>query len=601
MKKHSLQPWMVFLLLLLSGGNAISQTIPSQNARWSGNLELVSGFGAFLQRETNDQDGDTLLHFREQLIVQLTRTAPKLTVSTRVQGLFESNETRTQRTTVRNEKQVELSGRGSKMLQPGTNLRTDFTWRPSPRHQYSAFLTYQYGYDNYDNMSANSTLDTSLNFSIDAAREVRKIHQHGATAGWRSNRELGSARRQIVTSGVWRGTFRLQESQWSKGRFFVDSTLEGGSDFLGYRLTPRTFTNDGTVTISFRDSLLNDTHRLLLEPGFRTHLVETREYNSGASSDDMITWRDSTRLREDFDFVTVQFEPQLRLEYRYKSLLVSADYYLQFYGRQLTSQLHSQAPEWLPVLVNGRSFVEWMPEANHRLTLGNTLSVSRPSYIQTCWYDRQGADPTQLYQGNPYLLPTRTISTDLGWRLRLGRFRLTTGTTYAFRLNEVEQYFLEQEIDGNDYKVFSWINTAYGHTFIQNVQLGWNGQVLSSNLQVNYEQRKRTALLAQTESKSNTWTLMADISVRLGKGWTFSADGSYIGDIENLYSLTKKHFTVNSRIAKEFKNFSLYLEGRDLLDMPIVTEYFTQDLSVRWIEVSRLNRRIFLLGLTWKF
>ena len=123
----------------------------------------------------------------------------------------------------------------------------------------------------------------------------------------------------------------------------------------------------------------------------------------------------------------------------------------------------------------------------------------------------------------------------------------------------------------------------------------------SSSLSVNYEQKKQKALIAQTESKSNNWVLMANISARLGKGWTLSADGSYMGDIETLYSLTKKYYTVNSRITKEFNNFSLYLEGRDLFDTPIVTEFFSQDLSVRWIEESHLNRRLFLLGFTWKF
>ena len=593
---------MTFLLLLLSGGNAASQTDPTRNAKWSGSLELVSGCGAFIHRETEEQDGDTLTHFREQVNLQLIRTAPKLSVSTQVQGRFEKNATLTRRTTAREEKQVELSARGSKILQPGTNLRTDLTWRPSPRHHYAAFLAYQYGYDKSDNTTANSMLDTALNFSIDAAQEVRKLHQHGATAGWRSNHELGSARRQILTSGQWRGTFRTQESEWTKARFFViDSTQEGGSDYLIYRLTPRNYTHDGTVTASFRDSLWNGTHRLLLEPGIRARIVETREYNSGAFTEDGINWRDSTRLRENFDFVTLQFEPSLRLEYRYESLLASADYSLQVYGRQLTSQLHSQELEWLPVLVNGRSFVEWTPGTSHRLTLGTTLSVSRPSYIQTCWYDRQGADPTQLIQGNPQLLPTRTVSTDFSWQWRLGRFRLTTGTTYAFRLHEVEQYFREQVIEGTNYTVFSWINTANGYTFIQNVQLGWNGQFISSSLLVNYEHRQQKAQTAQTESKSNNWVLVADITARLGKGWTFSADGSYRGDIETLYSLTKKYYTVNSRITKEFKNITLSLEGRDLLDMPVVTEFLSQDQSVCWIEESHLNRRIFQLGFFWKF
>ena len=430
--------FLVFLMLLLAPGSATAQTA-AQEGKWSGRLELVTGLG-FHTVLDEDTVKDTLFHLREQVFVQLARTTPTFSFSTQAQGVFVKNETQTLRTTFRGKQEMEMFGRGNNFYQPGSSIRSDFNWRPSPKNQYTAFLTYQYGYDHTDNLTARLSADTLNAFHLKAAQEEKRVHRHTATAGWRATHQLVSPHMMLLTAGDWRASFVDQTSTWTKGDFtFVEDNT---NSYSLYRLMPQTGSNEGTVSISLRDTLLRSEHGLTIEPGLRFRLSETRDENSGSTYVDETHWRDSTRLHEDFDFVTLQLDPQFRLEYRYKSLRLSADYSLQFYSRQLTSQLYYQRLEWQPLLVVGRSFADWTPAPGHQLTLGNTLSVTRPSYLQTCWYDRQGEDPSQLFRGNPGLRPARSISTDLTWRFRRGNFNLTanTGVTTA-TIDKNLQYF----------------------------------------------------------------------------------------------------------------------------------------------------------------
>ena len=52
---------------------------------------------------------------------------------------------------------------------------------------------------------------------------------------------------------------------------------------------------------------------------------------------------------------------------------------------------------------------------------------------------------------------------------------------------------------------------------------------------------------------------------------------------------------------KDFKNVTLYLEGRDLLDQPTETKFESEELQEYWTEVVRRNRSMVILGVKWKF
>lgn len=60
-------------------------------------------------------------------------------------------------------------------------------------------------------------------------------------------------------------------------------------------------------------------------------------------------------------------------------------------------------------------------------------------------------------------------------------------------------------------------------------------------------------------------------------------------------------YSISARITKEFKRFTVYLEGRDLLDHPATTENLSEDMTRQMIQTINMNRRLFLLGFSWNF
>lgn len=67
------------------------------------------------------------------------------------------------------------------------------------------------------------------------------------------------------------------------------------------------------------------------------------------------------------------------------------------------------------------------------------------------------------------------------------------------------------------------------------------------------------------------------------------------------FTLFKEYCELNARVQKEFKHITLYLEGRHILDTPRETSFESDELQEYWVEEVRSNRRIFILGLKWKF
>jgi hypothetical protein len=99
-------------------------------------------------------------------------------------------------------------------------------------------------------------------------------------------------------------------------------------------------------------------------------------------------------------------------------------------------------------------------------------------------------------------------------------------------------------------------------------------------------------------SQFSNWEVRAEITVRPPGGWVFSTNGFYRSNTRSLYRNTKDIYTIGARIAKEFKRFTVYLEGQDLLDHPVTTESSSQDRSQLMVQKMNMNRRLFLLGLT---
>ena len=101
--------------------------------------------------------------------------------------------------------------------------------------------------------------------------------------------------------------------------------------------------------------------------------------------------------------------------------------------------------------------------------------------------------------------------------------------------------------------------------------------------------------------ESTDWRLTADVAAHLPKGWTLSTDIKYQSAVATFFALFNQYCTMNMRAQKEFKRFIVSLEARDLLDMPVEAQYISEDETEAWIEKTLHNRRIILLGFSWKF
>lgn len=589
------------LLLLLTYGIAAAQALPEKSGKWSGRLLLTTGYGSPLPIEEEDGDTrDTLGHFRNQLAARIAYTSPKLTWSTDLQGLFEMNQTQNIRVAIKDQNNLEVNVQRTEFLRPSASWRSDLRWQPSEKRLYQAFISYQYGLERKESGNLEAFTQFEHSSRVLMAHEARDEHRHNATAGFRSNRQLGSSRRALLFSADWRGRFQAIHSEWDHITDIYSPDGMEQNDYA-YQLTPRANTYEGIVDLSYRDSLLTGQHQLTVEPGIRIRALENREYNSGAVLDENENWRDSVRLRENFDFVQLFVMPHIRAEYHHRFFRATADFTLQFYGHQLTNDIHYQKLDWSRPAVTGRSLAEWSISAYNQLVLGTTLAVSHPEFRQICWFDRQGSEPLQLFRGNPDLLSSQNISADLAWLLRYKRFRVTARSTLSRRLNELEQTFYEETIGGQNYRIFTWFNTAKAVSFTQEGILGWNSSMFSTNLAVLYRQTKWDALIQDNSSKTHYTELSLDTSFRPGRGWTFSANGFYRGEVQNFYSLLGAYYTLNARIEKQFKSFAVSLEGLDLLDAPVKAEFFSADGNNAWSTESRQNRRIFLLGFSWNF
>lgn len=118
---------------------------------------------------------------------------------------------------------------------------------------------------------------------------------------------------------------------------------------------------------------------------------------------------------------------------------------------------------------------------------------------------------------------------------------------------------------------------------------------------VTYNQSRRTSRKTGAVKNSFDWRLTSDVTARLGKGWSIGADAKYQSKVATFFTIFKQYCELNAYVQKEFKKFTLYFQGRDLLDQVKETSFESEETKEYWIEQVRNNRRIFVLGAKWKF
>ena len=580
-------------------------------AQWSGSIDLSGGMGGMEGTEISDDK--PMLHGLVQGTFQLNYKTEKFGWTTTVTGKWEPKTTDNSRLAYRNEN-LALVYKASTTKPLTSKIRSDFLWRPDKDRNYSAWILYQYTNDRARNHSINYNVDMADQEKFSYYFEIPVLDEHKVETGLRTHRSFDSGRRILESSLTFQTIGSKRTSTWI---VFKTDEGDGGTaiaedDLVGYawkyRITPRSMDYNLDGDIHLQMTALDGSVRLKYAPGFRLSTKHALDENSGATlinlwdEEGEEIWRDSTRLRETFNYLSAVAEPYLSADFNWKkSLEAHANYACQVFARRLNDDTHQQPLRIKGVYPVGKANVKWTISPRHSLNITNQLNVSHPDYLKICWYDRTAGYLDQLYRGNEKLLSPWKQRYGLEYEFKWKRFISQTSFAYTNVRNEIDQTWSNEEIDGRLYKVFQWVNSSNSHAVGLSENLGWRGKIITANLGINYNQTSRKAKTGDTVKKSFDWRLKADVSANLGKGWSIGVNSKYQSAVATFFTIFKEYCELNASVQKEFKQFTLYLEGRDLLDQPVETSFLSEELQEFWVEEVRKNRRIIVLGVRWKF
>ena len=489
----------------------------------------------------------------------------------------------------------------SQIVQTNADFLTNAVWSSRPGRSVSAW--FQYSFLSSDGYNANSRFDQTA--ATSAYGEDPDAFQHVFGTGVRFSRQMDNPRHALAGNLTYNHTILDQSTVW------LTINLDGAeTDWWAdlFKVTPHEVTDNLSGELHFKDSVLTGTTKLVLDPGIRLSGNRSIHENSGATAvgslesiDDVTDWRDSTAIRERFDFGSLDIQPYLVVDLAGRKVRMHADYAPMFYARRLTDSTHRQGLKFQRPYVVGNGNVSWMMGQGHELRFNNRMAVVHPSYLQVCWFDRTAGYLDRLYRGNPDLKSNVSRSYGLTYSFNYKRFNTSTAVSFSRSRNEIIQTWFEEEIDHRSYRVFTWINGAESRVFGVSQTIGWKGKVLTANAGFGYNHAHQSMKETDQYVEANDWSLYGNVAANLGKGWSLSADMRYQSQVTRFLEMFDDYCIVNAKVKKQFKKLTLYLEGRHLADTPQITKVYSEDMTHYWTERIYLNRRLVILGLNWRF
>ena len=571
--------------------------------QWSVSADAAFGYG---QMKALDEDDSPLRHGLGEGGFRIGHKSKRFQWNTAVRGSYENRDSDVNRVTLTGLSTDEAPTKLDAMFQKGENdrgagsVRTEMKWAPSPARTYDAWLQYGFQVDDVDygtfkiggDIGEEDDMEnSSLNLYIENSRTV----EQRAIAGISTSQQIDGSRKVLLALLSFEDLNRDKENEWLK-MDVSDAEMTGGV----FRLTPRTDSRMVSGIIHFTDSIRTAKNvRLMIDPGLRVFSNHALDHNRGATLVDGEVWRDSTRLREDFNFLALRIEPYFAADMTWNKLRVHLDYAPQMYSRRLTDDTHKQKLKSRPVHPVGNGLISWTFSPNHKLTLLNRLEVRHPDYIQICWYERQGAFLNQIYRGKESLRSIRTMTFNLDYGYTYMRFNANTAVSYTRNYNEIDQTYNNEVIEGRQYQVFTWVNASHSHSTAISGRLGWRGRMLTANAGASYNGTRRTSSQTRESKLSKDWRAWADASLSLPHGWSMSVNANYRSDRATFFTVFKSYCTLNARIQKRFGKVNVFIQGRDLLDNTLEREYTSSDFNETWVESTRNNRRLLMLGMNY--
>lgn len=566
--------------------------VPSR-AQWTGGASFLGGYG--WGRDLSQEDL-TLYHYLLQGEGSLKYTDSLVRWETVLGVSYEPNSSSAIRAEIASEEdeesKIQSLLRYNRTVPVNTTLRSNVLWTPAPGIRREAWISYGFSSTIGDNKEQEAGDEVSV--------YRNSLHRHTMQTGVRWSRLLASGHRVLQGEILSNYSRREEVTHWKIVNGY------GGSEKSSreYRIMPKSNDVNISACLHLADTVLNGKAKLVLDPGVRLSGSIRLDNNTadtldGSSGQDI--WSEYLRLRDDFDYKVLQAEPYLALFFMKGPFGISADYGLQLFTRVLKDEDNQKRVDRLKPYAVGSGSVFWQPSSHHRLTLGNTLSVTYPDFTQICWYDRTGSYSNQIFRGNINLKSSLSRQYLLSWRMDYGKFQVTTEAAFRHVTDEIEQTFYSDVINWRVYKIFTWINAADCNGWKISQELGWNGNVFKANVGADVNRVHRLWKEREEIVTDYDWRLKADATLAFGKGWSLGADFNYTSRIRTLFSRISPYYKVNAWIQKDFKKFTIYLQGRDLVDNIVKTEHYSVDRTASWKETVRNNNRLIVLGLLWTF
>lgn len=591
-------------LLLLAAGTSRAQ-------QWYGNVDGAGGFGWMrsLRGELFEGVDPNIIHALGQGNVGFGYKSPTFQWNAKLNTSYEPKTAERYRVEAKTEKKEEdlnlhalIKSTNTRPLDLG--FRTEFTWTPAAKTRYNAWFNFRWQNDRNDAETANGAI-RSLDYTEEWALRKRLTY----TGGFNTSHAIG--RRTLMSSLTLEFKTDSRHNQWNTlgatGNTVWETQDPKNLDLWAkvYKLTPFSgnLSMDGVVHL--RDTVLRTRHKLILDPGIRLNIKYTYDENSGATMinplSDQYEWRDSTSIREHFLFFTMQAEPYIAADYTYGPLRIKADYSLQIYARQLQNEKHLDTPTTVVPHLLGNSSLMWKIHPSHELGLSHSSTVKHPTYLQICSFDRPGAFINQIWRGNTDLKSSTSNTSSIDYKFTWKKLSAGLSTFYTRKLDEVDQTFRIEKIDGREYKVFTWMNSSNSHVGGINNWIAWSGKWVDAKLNVKYEHTYRLAEQEDKKQHTDDWRIQADFLLKLGNGWSIGADLNYKSPKMTLHTLMTDYWTLNARVQKKFKDFTVYFQGKDLLEHMQQNQYTSVYGDNIWVERLYQNRRLLILGFSWNF
>ena len=312
-------------------------------------------------------------------------------------------------------------------------------------------------------------------------------------------------------------------------------------------------------------------------------------------------WVDSLRYRESFNYISMTIDPCIKAEWSIGQFAFVSELTPEYYTDRLNDASHSgkfHADRISPLIFFQTTY---SPGGGHTLKCNLRRSVTRPEYLQKCWFQRQGSYADELYEGNTNLRPSSSNRFSLGYTFSKGRFISELEAVHTYVSDKIEKTFRTETLNDIDWRIYTWINAGYSNTSTARLTLKWNATRLKADISANYNYFIGVVKSGK-ETRNSDYNISGNVSYNFPKpGITIQAKGKYQSKIIRSYSSMTEYVGCDARVEKKFKHFNLFLEGKDLFDKSISVNTISEDQTQGRDEVYNYNRRMFLLGANYNF